>query len=296
MYKPVGTRVYSPGRAPSKRKAVFYPETDGQPMAQNPKQWNAIVQIASNLERLYENDASVWIGKDQFWYPRAGAPQVVQAPDIFLVYGVEKKFRPTYKQWKENNIAPQVVFEVISPSNDRKEMEEKRQFCERFGVEEFYIVDVDFDLVPEGVEGYLRNADGRLTLRPFNERLVSPRMQMTFAVEPKIAFAQNKKIPAAKKAQREFMQENFEINYYYPDGSPFRSIPDLWDLKAKAEREAEKERALKIEAEQKAEEAEQKAEKAEQLAETERALKIEAQQKAETYAALLRSLGIDVEQ
>jgi Uma2 family endonuclease len=46
--------------------------------------------------------------------------------------------RGSYQQWKEHNIAPQVVFEILSPSNFAPEMEEKRKFYETHGVEEYY--------------------------------------------------------------------------------------------------------------------------------------------------------------
>ena len=46
-------------------------------------------------------------------------------------------------QWEEDLIAPQVVFEILSPGNRAGEMERKFQFYERHGVEEYYIYDPD---------------------------------------------------------------------------------------------------------------------------------------------------------
>ena len=46
-------------------------------------------------------------------------------------------------QWEEDGIAPQVVFEVLSPGNRAGEMERKLQFYERHGVDEYYIYDPD---------------------------------------------------------------------------------------------------------------------------------------------------------
>lgn len=45
----------------------------------------------------------------------------------------------SYRQWQEDNIAPQVVFEILSPGNSLKEMLKKQQFYDRYGVEECYI-------------------------------------------------------------------------------------------------------------------------------------------------------------
>jgi Uma2 family endonuclease len=47
--------------------------------------------------------------------------------------------RGSYKQWVKDNTAPQVVFEILSPSNRLKEMTKKLQFYDRYGVEEYYI-------------------------------------------------------------------------------------------------------------------------------------------------------------
>ncbi len=39
------------------------------------------------------------------------------APDVMVVFGRPKGRRGSYKQWQEDNIAPQVVFAILSPSN-----------------------------------------------------------------------------------------------------------------------------------------------------------------------------------
>lgn len=49
--------------------------------------------------------------------------------------------RGSYKQWEEGNIAPQVVFEILSPGNTLKEMAKKWQFYQDYGVLEYYLYD-----------------------------------------------------------------------------------------------------------------------------------------------------------
>ena len=58
-------------------------------------------------------------------------------------------------QWEEGGIAPQVIFEILSPGNRTWEMEQKLLFYERYGVQEYYVYD------PEMVElsGWLREQD-----------------------------------------------------------------------------------------------------------------------------------------
>ena len=56
-----------------------------------------------------------------------------------VVFGRSKGERGSYRQWEEGNIAPQVVFEIISPGNRRGEMFKKLKFYERYGGEEYYL-------------------------------------------------------------------------------------------------------------------------------------------------------------
>jgi Uma2 family endonuclease len=54
------------------------------------------------------------VAGDLFWYPVEGHPEIVVAPEVFIVFGRPKAPRRSYKQWEEGGIAPQVVFEIIS--------------------------------------------------------------------------------------------------------------------------------------------------------------------------------------
>jgi Uma2 family endonuclease len=60
------------------------------------------------------------------------------APDAMVAFGRPKGHRGSYMQWRGGGIAPQVVFEVLSPDNRAGELARKFQFYERFGVEEYY--------------------------------------------------------------------------------------------------------------------------------------------------------------
>lgn len=66
-----------------------------------------------------------------------------QAPDAMVVLGRPDGDRGSYKQWKEDNIPPQVVFEIISPSNSATEISQKQAFYDRYGVLEMVFYDPD---------------------------------------------------------------------------------------------------------------------------------------------------------
>jgi Uma2 family endonuclease len=159
--------------------AIIYPDSDGQPMADNTKQFRWIVVIKENLEILFAAVPDVFIAGDLLWYPTEGDNKTRQAPDAMVVFGRPKGDRGSYKQWEEDNIAPQVVFEILSPGNRLKEMTKKLQFYERYGVEEYYIYDPDrIELV-----GLQRSGDKLNVIEEMNG-WVSPRLGIRFELKP----------------------------------------------------------------------------------------------------------------
>jgi len=86
---------------------------------------------------------NAFVAGDLFWYPLEGNNRIRQAPDVLVAFGRPKGHRGSYRQWEEDNIAPQVVFEILSPGNRVMEMLKKEQFYDRYGVAEYYVYDPD---------------------------------------------------------------------------------------------------------------------------------------------------------
>ncbi len=122
---------------------IFYPESDGKPMADNTKQYRWIVKIKEGIESMSADAPDVFTAADLFWYPVKGDSMTKAAPDVMVVFGRPKGDRGSYRQWEEDNIAPHIVFEILSPGNTQNEMNRKFGFYERHGVEEYYIYDPD---------------------------------------------------------------------------------------------------------------------------------------------------------
>src|SRR6476469_8811523 len=115
---------------------IIYPDSDGQPMADNTKQFRVIVTTQGGLDALFQNDPNVFVAGDLLWYPVEGDNKTRVATDVMVAFGRPKGDRGSYQQWREDNIPPQVVFEILSPGNTIKEMSKKFRFYERYGVEE----------------------------------------------------------------------------------------------------------------------------------------------------------------
>ncbi len=171
-----------------------------------------------------------------------GNNQLRQAPDVMVVFGAKKgdrvsgaeHYRGSYMQWKEQGIAPQVVFEILSPGNTLTEMNRKQVFYNRYGVEEYYVYDPD----KNDLSGWLRGHDG-LDIIETMAGWIIPRLGIRF----------------------DLSEEQLQI--FRPDGTPFVSYGEISQRLEVALEEVQQER-------QRAERESQQAEQESQRAETER--------------------------
>ncbi len=246
---------------------ITYPDSDGKPMADNTQQFRWIVTIKENLEILFADQPEVFVAGDLLWYPVEGHNRIAQAPDAMVVFGRPKGDRGSYRQWEEAGLAPQVVFEILSPSNTASEMTRKLAFYLQYGVEEYYQYDPDrHELV--GTQA----VDGRpLEIRDWSN-WVSPRLGIRF----------------------ELTDEGLQI--YGPGGDRFLTPVELAAERDRAREQAEQEHQRAEQEHQRAEQERQRAEQERQRAEQERQ---RAEQAEANYAALLerlRAQGIEPEQ
>ena len=243
---------------------IIYPCSDGQPMADSTIQYKLIVTIKEGCELLLKDDPNVFIAADLLWYPVEGRTDISQAPDVMVVFGRPKGDRRSYLQFREDNIPPQVVFEIRSFRDRQIKMDKKYSFYNRYGVEEYYL----YDPAQNELTGW-QKIEGILEVIEPMEGWISPRLRVRF----------------------ELGSEGLEI--YRPDGQKFLSYSEL-DEQREIERRRAEQQFQRAEQQfqraegqfQRAEEASQRAEEASQRAEQEA-------QKAERLAAKLRELNID---
>jgi Uma2 family endonuclease len=229
---------------------IIYPCSDGQPMADSTIQYKLIVTIKEGCELLLKDDPNVFIAADLLWYPVEGRTDISQAPDVMVVFGRPKGDRRSYLQFREDNIPPQVVFEIRSFSDSQIKMNKKCSFYNRYGVEEYYL----YDPQQNELTGWQR-IEGMLEVIEPMEGWISPRLGVRF----------------------ELGSEGLEI--YRPDGEKFLSYSEINAERLLERRRAEQEFQRAEEASQRAEQAsqraEQEAQKAERLAAKLRELNID---------------------
>jgi Uma2 family endonuclease len=273
----------------SDRPGIEYPDDDGEPMADNTLQYTWMVLIKENLETVFRDDINVFVAGNLLWYPVEGQPTIRNAPDAMVVFGRPKGRRGSYKQWEEGGIAPQVVFETLSPGNRPPEMARKLEFYDQYGVEEYYIYDPD----DGSLEGWLRKG-GRLVKVNNMSGFVSPRLGIRFEPGPG--------------------PNNLVI--LRPDGKPFQSFQESEDRQKALEKMAKSDRQRAQDADrlaaierqraeierQRAQDADNRATVERQRAEIERQRAEEAdrlraieRERADSLAAKLRELGFDLD-
>jgi Uma2 family endonuclease len=189
------------------------PDSDGKPMAENTEQYRWIVLIKENLEILFADHPNVFVAGDLLWYPVPSRVIGPTAPDVMVIFGRPKGRRGSYQQWKEDHIAPQVVFEILSPSNDAEEMSRKLEFYDTYGVEEYYVYDPD----TFALEGWQRQNNHLAKLWQL-DGWVSPRLGVRFGIG------------------------QGEWQLYHPDGQKFLSSVELEQRARTAETQLEQER------------------------------------------------------
>ena len=195
---------------------IIYPCTDGLPMTWTTKHYRWLVYLKEGFEALFLDNPNVFIAGDVFWYPVEGKPGIRVAPDVFIALGRPKGDRSSYKQWEEENVAPQVVFEVMSEGNTVAEMHNKMRFYSTHGVQEYVIYDPN----EPSLDVWQRDASNGLKPVQDTQGWSSPLLGVTY-----------------------WIQENGELAIITPDGKKMLHPEEQAAARRAAESRAEDEKS-----------------------------------------------------
>lgn len=126
---------------------VFYPESDGKPVAETDIHVNTIFDLFGTLTRFFSEETDVRVFADIMFYYEEGNPRKFIAPDVMVVRGVEKHLRRVFKLWEET--VPEVVFEISSRGTWREDFEKKFNLYKEIGVKEYYIFDPEYEYLKD---------------------------------------------------------------------------------------------------------------------------------------------------
>ena len=148
---------------------VFYPSSDGKPMAENMWQARAIVSALGDLERAHPQ---ALVAADILVYPEKGNNRNSIAPDVLVALGLGTHERMNYLVWEEGK-PPDWVLEVASPTTEQRDRCIKRCRYATMGVPEYWLFDPKGDVFRNGkprLRG-LALVDGEYS--PLESRLVA---------------------------------------------------------------------------------------------------------------------------
>ena len=136
----------APSIRPARADDVFYPSSDGKPMAENMWGAKAILNADSDLSAVRPN---ALVAANILLYPEKGNNKKSLAPDVLVAFGIGTHNRSSYLVWEEGK-APAWVLEVASKSTQAKDR--KRKLCDyaEMGVQEYWLFDAKGDVYPRG--------------------------------------------------------------------------------------------------------------------------------------------------
>jgi Uma2 family endonuclease len=230
----IAMSTHTPSASPPE---IEYPDSDGKPLSDNTLQLKWIFTIMGGLDAVFRDNPDVFVAGDLLWYPVEGDNKTRQAPDAMVAIGRPKGYRGSYMQWREGGIAPQVVFEVLSPKNRRREMDRKRDWYFHYGVEEYY----EFDPDRVRLRGWIREGGEPREIVPISG-WTSPKLGIRFELGD-------------------------DLTIYGPDGRPFKTYVEIASRLDEVEHELDEVQHERDEAQHKRDEAQHERDVIQQRAE-----------------------------
>ncbi|MCY2963432.1 MAG: Uma2 family endonuclease [Planctomycetota bacterium] len=150
--------------SPSLATEVYYPESDGQPMAESDCHRIWMTRIIDILMQRYRGEP-VYVSGNMLMYYVEGDSKKSVAPDAFVVKDTTTQWRNIYKVWAEGK-PPQVVFETTSDTTRDNDLKIKPAIYRSMGVAEYFLYDPTADYLDPPLQGFRLTPTGYVSLEP----------------------------------------------------------------------------------------------------------------------------------
>ncbi len=168
----VRAEVYYPHEG---REEIFYPEQRADDMGGTSVHAKLINKLLAILLQFFEQRQDVFLSSNMNLYYEEKNPNKWYAPDLLIAFGVPTHERSSYQVWK-GKVFPQVIFEIALNSTWKDDVSEKYKDYEQFGVEEYYILDPEFEFLPAPMLAFHRQGERLLSAPITDDRIFSPRL------------------------------------------------------------------------------------------------------------------------
>ncbi|MGH9801880.1 MAG: Uma2 family endonuclease, partial [Blastocatellia bacterium] len=239
---------------------IEYPSSDGKPMAETDIHRDLMAELIHELDTFFSDQPDVYVSGNLLVYYVEGNPKKRFAPDVFVVRGVGKHKRRTYKLWEEERV-PEVVIELSSRQTWSEDLEKKYHLFKELGVKEYFLFDPEYDYLPNPLVGYRLVGNRYVHMKATDNRLIS----QTLGLE----------LVDTGETLRLF---NSKTGQFLPTR----------DEETQARRQAEQARRQAEQAQRQAEQAQRQAEQAQRQAERQHHMEAQARQNAEAELDRLR--------
>ncbi len=155
-----------------KREEIYYPESDGKPMAETDIHRNQMNYLIESLKLFFKDRKDIYVSGNIMFYYEQGNPYKSFSPDVMICFDVSPSDRRVYKLWEENQF-PQVIFEISSRATWGEDLNKKWFLYQKFGVREYYIFDPEYDYLPEPLIAYRLKKGELRQVKVKNNRIFS---------------------------------------------------------------------------------------------------------------------------
>lgn len=132
---------------------IYYPESDGKPMAETDLHRDEMFDLIAMLQARYADAPDVYVSGNLLLYYQEGNPRAAVAPDVFVVFGVPKGRRRVYRLWAEG-VPPAVIVEVTSRKTKGEDVRTKMALYARLGVAEYFMYDPETEYLRPPLQGF----------------------------------------------------------------------------------------------------------------------------------------------
>jgi Uma2 family endonuclease len=161
---------------------LYYPESDGEPMAETDVHIDQITDLRKALQNFYRETPSVYVSGTIMLYYEEGRTDKCVSPDLLVAKGIGRGQRRTYKVWEEGK-SPDFVMEVTSDKTYRNDLTTKYALYEQvMKVPEYFLFDpLDKNINPQ-LQGYQLEDGVYVPIEAQESALYSQELELAFHV------------------------------------------------------------------------------------------------------------------
>lgn len=133
--------------------AVYYPDTDGIPMAVSDLHRRLFFWTRQALEAYYAEMPDVYISGDILIYYKEGDPRKSIVPDVLVSFGIKKGLRDSYKTWVEGK-APDFVMAFASEKTYKDDLGREKDIYASMEIQDYFLYDAEGLYLPSPLMGF----------------------------------------------------------------------------------------------------------------------------------------------